>query len=66
MKILVNGASHETGNGVTIRDLLAELGYDPAGVAVACDMEFVPRSAYGDMVVREDQEIEIVKPQQGG
>ncbi len=65
--IFVNGEPHE-GAGVTITELLADLGVEAAarGVAVALDGEVVPRAEWDARTVNEGQRVEALSAMQGG
>lgn len=64
---LVNGEPRPVA-GRTVRELLDELGVGDAarGVAVAVDGEVVPRSAWGDRRIAEDERVEVLGAIQGG
>jgi thiamine biosynthesis protein ThiS len=66
MKVTVNGAPLEIPPGTTLEQLLEQLGHRAAGVAVAVNLEFVPRSHHLDRELKEADEIEIVAPIAGG
>lgn len=65
MKITINGETTDAADGSTIAALL-ETRVQRVGVAVAINGEFVPRSLYGERILLEGDEIEIVAPMQGG
>jgi sulfur carrier protein len=54
--------------GARVVDLLQALGIDPArrGIAVAIDGTVAPRAAWTEALLRGGEEIEIVRPLQGG
>jgi thiazole synthase len=64
--IHVNGGLHRVTAGVTIADMLGELGLDPRKVAVERNLEIVPRSTFGDVQVDEGDAYEIVHFVGGG
>ena len=45
---------------VSVRELLTSLGLDPAKIAVERNLEIVPRSQYGEVMVGEGDRLEIV------
>jgi len=49
-----------------LADALIELGYRDDGFAVAVNGEFVPRPSYGEFVLSERDEIDVVAPIAGG
>ncbi|MGB0749609.1 MAG: sulfur carrier protein ThiS [Magnetospiraceae bacterium] len=60
MKITLNGESHAISQPTPLESLLTQLGIDPQKVAVECNREIVPRSVYGDTVVQDGDQLEIV------
>ena len=66
MNITINGEGKHVRAALTIGELLEELGHPPSGVAVAVNLEFVPRSAQGQTQISEGDDIEIVAARQGG
>jgi len=66
MAIHVNGGLRRVTVGVTIADMLGELGLDPRKVAVERNLEIVPRSTFGDVRVEEGDAYEIVHFVGGG
>ena len=64
--IHVNGGLRRVTVGVTIADMLGELGLDPRKVAVERNLEIVPRSTFGDVRVEEGDAYEIVHFVGGG
>ena len=66
MRITVNGESLEVADSITVDQLMRQLHYEPVRVAVAVNLEFVPRSAYGDTRLAESDQVEIVAAVAGG
>ena len=66
MTIRLNGEPYEIGGPVTISALLAALNIDPRIVAVEHNIVVVKRQQYDATVVREGDEIEIVRFVGGG
>ena len=66
MRIFVNGAPRQARDGLTLDDLLIELGLKERRVAVALNHDVVPRADHPTVVVREDDRVEIVHAVQGG
>jgi thiazole synthase len=64
--IHVNGGLRRVSVGVTVTDMLVELGLDPRKVAVERNLEIVPRSTFGDVQVEEGDAYEIVHFVGGG
>jgi len=66
LTIRLNGEPYEIAGPVTISALLAALNIDPRIVAVEHNIVVVKRHHYDDRVVREGDEIEIVRFVGGG
>jgi len=66
MQICLNGRLEKIEDGARLADLLKLFGYDPSAVAVAVNEEFVPRAAYASRSLKEDDQVEVVAPMQGG
>jgi sulfur carrier protein len=66
MEILVNGQPMEAREGLTVEDLLRELGVRRDYTAVALNREVTARSRYGTTVLRAGDRVEIVRPMAGG
>jgi sulfur carrier protein len=66
LTIRLNGEPYEIAGPVTIGALLARLNIDPRIVAVEHNIVVVKRQRYDDTVVREGDEIEIVRFVGGG
>ncbi|HEY5142323.1 MAG TPA: sulfur carrier protein ThiS [Solirubrobacteraceae bacterium] len=66
--IWLNGRELEGRDGVTVADLLTELGVEPQarGVAVAVDGEVVPRADWTRRAVEPGARVEALTAMQGG
>ncbi len=66
--IWLNGRELEGRDGVTVADLLADLGVEPQarGVAVAVDGEVVPRADWARRAVAPGARVEALTAMQGG
>lgn len=70
--VLVNGkpvavSGRPAGDGPTLVDLLAQMGYSAdAPVAVAVDGRVVPRRQWAEFVLRETHRVQVVKAMAGG
>lgn len=62
----MNGEDREVGEAATVEELLASLGMEPAGIAVAVNMEIVRRKEYAGTKLSEGDEVEIVRAVGGG
>jgi len=67
MRLVVNGATRELPETVTLNSLLSEMGIDqPRGIAVAVDGEVVARGTWDRTRLRDGQRIKILRAVQGG
>ena len=66
ISITLNGEPRSIAPATTIAALAAELGLDPAKVAVERNLAIVPRSTLGSVVIAEGDQIEIVHFVGGG
>ncbi len=60
ISITVNGAARQVAAGVSLAELLAQIGLDTRKVAVERNLEIVPRSRYAATALAEGDELEIV------
>jgi sulfur carrier protein len=65
MKIIVNGAVHETA-AAELSGVLGELGFGEAVVSTAVNGEFVPASARAHTALAAGDRVEVLAPMQGG
>ena len=66
MNIILNGEPCEIPESIALGRLLQDLDYEPVRVAVALNLEFVPRSAYADTRLKDSDQVEIVAAVSGG
>ena len=66
LAIRVNGDPRRVPSGLSIAQMLRELGLDPQRVAVERNLEVVPRSTLGQVKVEDGDEFEIVTFVGGG
>jgi sulfur carrier protein len=66
MRIRLNGDEREVTAGVTVGALLAQLGLRRDGVAVAINLQVVPRGEHGQRVLAEGDKIEVLQAVGGG
>ncbi len=66
MKIKVNGKEMDIDKEITLSDLLERLDIVPRGIAVEVNREIVPKSRYGEKVIKAGDIIEIVRMVGGG
>ena len=66
MIITVNGERRDLASPVSVAELLAQLEIDSRRVAVEHNLVVVKRAAFGDTIVRDGDEVEIVNFVGGG
>ena len=66
LRVTINGEEREFDASVSVDALLAQLGLEPAKIAVERNLEIVPRSQYRDVTVTEGDRLEIVQFIGGG
>lgn len=66
LAIRVNGEHRRVPAGVSIAQMLAELGLDPRRVAVERNLEVVPRATLADVAVADGDVFEVVHFVGGG
>ena len=66
IQVRINGEARQVAAGSTIAALVAEIGLDPARVAVERNLEIVPRSTLGAVMVADGDAFEIVHFVGGG
>ena len=64
--VQINGETRRVAAGSTIATLVAEIGLDPARVAVERNLEIVPRSTLANVPVADGDAYEIVHFVGGG
>ncbi|HET6951103.1 MAG TPA: sulfur carrier protein ThiS [Acidimicrobiales bacterium] len=64
--VTVNGDAHGVAPGTTVSGLLAALGIEPRGTAVAVDGEVVTRRTWGERVLAPGARVEVLSIAQGG
>lgn len=66
MRLLVNGKPRDVQAGTTVADMVAQLGREPEGVAVAVNEDVVPRSSWSAMKLHEMDRVEVLTAAAGG
>jgi thiamine biosynthesis protein ThiS len=66
LAVRVNGEHRRVPGGVSIAEMLNEIGIDPRKVAVERNLEIVPRSTLGEVCVEDGDDYEIVHFVGGG
>ena len=66
MRLLINGEERELGDGLTLADLVAQLGVKPDRVAVERNGEIAPRNQWASTALSDRDRLEIVQFVGGG
>jgi len=66
LAIRVNGEHRRVQSGISIVEMLNELGLDPLRVAVERNLAIVPRGSLGELSVEDGDDYEIVHFVGGG
>jgi thiazole synthase len=64
--VRINGEHRRVRKGMTVAELATELGLEPTRVAVERNLEIVPRSTLGEVIVEDGDDFEIVTFVGGG
>ncbi len=62
----VNGEIFEFKEGMTVSNLIAEMGFSEAMVAVELNLDILPRDSFSSTVLKEKYFIEVVRFVGGG
>lgn len=66
LRVIINGEERQFDVPVSVDALLAQLGLEPAKIAVERNLEIVPRSQYRAVTVADGDRLEIVQFIGGG
>jgi thiazole synthase len=66
LKIRVNGEQRRVPHGLSIAQMLGELGLDPLRIAVERNLDVVPRASLAEVPVEDGDEYEVVHFVGGG
>jgi thiamine biosynthesis protein ThiS len=66
LQVRINGEHRRVAEGMSIAELVSELGFDPVRVAVERNLEVVPRSTLAEVAVEDGDDFEIVRFVGGG
>ena len=66
MRLVINGEERQTDSSGNVEELLKELDITAPHIAVAINLEVIPRSRYADTPLKEGDKIEIVHAVGGG
>ena len=62
----VNGEIFEFKEGMTVSNLIAEMGFSEAMVAVELNLDILPRDSFSSTILKENDCIEVVRFVGGG
>ena len=62
----VNGERFEFREGMTVSNLIAEMGFSEAMVAVELNLDILPRDSFSSTVLKENDCLEVVRFVGGG
>jgi len=66
MLIYINGEQKEVAAGTSVADLVNTLDGDPRGIAIERNLEIVPKSQHGAVLLEEGDRLEVVQFVGGG
>ena len=66
VQVRINGEHRRVAEGISIAELVSELGFDPLRVAVERNLDVVPRGTLGDVKVEDGDDYEVVHFVGGG
>lgn len=66
MQISLNGEIRQLRDGMTVADLVDELGMGDRRIAVEINLNIVPRSLHAQQVIHDGDKVEIVQAIGGG
>ena len=64
--IILNGKTHSLPSSHSLKNLLQELALENQSVAIAVNEEVIPRSKLEQIILRDQDRVEIVRPIGGG
>ncbi len=62
----VNGEKFNFREGMTVSDLIADMGFSEAMVAVELNLDILPRDSFSGTVLKENDCLEVVRFVGGG
>lgn len=66
MQITLNGEPRVVKDGITVSALLSELGFSPLATVVERNAAILDRASFGETVLAEGDEVELVRFVGGG
>jgi len=65
MRVMINQIEHQLPQGAKLENALAAIEAQ-APFAVAINLQFIPKSLYGQCTLAENDQIEVISPVTGG
>lgn len=66
MRVTLNGEARELSEGLTVNDLVDQLGLNERRIAVEINRDILPRDDYANRAIQEGDVVEIVQFIGGG
>jgi thiamine biosynthesis protein ThiS len=66
LKLTINGEEREILKSQTLEELISELDIQAPNIAMALNLQVIPKSKYGSTTIQENDQIEIVHAVGGG
>ncbi len=66
VRVTVNGDEHVVAADTTVAALVAAMGFERRGIAVAVEGEVVPRRTWNERPLKAGEQVEILTIAQGG
>jgi thiamine biosynthesis protein ThiS len=66
MQVQVNGESRQLRDGMTVAELVEDLGMTGKRIAIEINLEIVPRSLHAKRAIQDGDKVEIVQAIGGG
>jgi thiamine biosynthesis protein ThiS len=66
LSLRINGEHRRVDSGISVAQLVREIGFDPLRVAVERNLEVIPRSTLEEVQVEDGDDYEIVRFVGGG
>jgi thiamine biosynthesis protein ThiS len=60
VKLTLNGEIHTLPDGLTVTGLIAHLGLPNKKIAVERNLEVIPKSTFGEVILTEGDRLEII------
>ncbi|MGQ9557548.1 MAG: sulfur carrier protein ThiS [Desulfurispora sp.] len=66
VKVLLNGREYELPGEISLQQLVEQKGYNPATIIVELNYNLVKREQWGEVLLQENDQIEILRFVGGG